>query len=470
MKRKFFLFLPVIVSMFTQIVSAQNEHAAYNNEVFAKAREWNRFLDSNEWRRERVEQGKTAYPGYKTVSPSLADDNFFWDRSGETPGELHEIYAQTRKDRGLVGKNPFGIPNNFKGDFEKQVREARIAAIAEYNRNVEARIGVNKSNGNSKSVVIDEKSVDLKKNSQPALNIGAKTVAADDILFESDRYAASRQGVGHWKDPKHPRILIEALGFAPGLELDRATDVSVMLTAQDALMDKLKVEGSSQHNVMLTEGGMSDLRDVMADIAGNTTGKTTLVVTLGVGYEPPGSKDSGVRAASALAKYLALNPELITKLEARGVHFQAYDKNTGKSFATLAEFYKSDSWKSINKRIASATKVVSQPEFESKLNEIEKLEKKLESTTDKVDKNELKFKLAELKSKIALTQGYAFSEKIVAETILSITHHYTGETIQLLSKNVIEKSGLDAGIKFDKAAGKAVDPAAAARTTGKGVK
>jgi hypothetical protein len=84
--------------------------------------------------------------------------------------------------------------------------------------------------------------------------------------------------------------------------------------------------------VVLTEGSMADLKSLMNTIANQHSAKNQLVITLGFGFNPNAdASDTGVRASSALAKYLALNPELIDSLKAKGVHFLAYDKNTGKN-------------------------------------------------------------------------------------------------------------------------------------------
>lgn len=215
--------------------------------------------------------------------------------------------------------------------------------------------------------------------------------------------------------------------------------------------------------VTLSEGSFSDLKNLMDLIAKHTGPK--LVITLGVGFEPPrGTLDTGYRAASALAKYLALNPELIDSLSKRGVNFLAYDKHSKKHFSSLVDFFASDSWRNINKQMMNAGREMYSDQFTE-------TEKRLAKLKSQKQTPAVISEIAELEGKIKKVLGKAYASQVVNTVALESGTAGKGfGNAELLVKQANKVATAEASVRTSRSSGTKFNAAEAAARAAKGVK
>lgn len=120
--------------------------------------------------------------------------------------------------------------------------------------------------------------------------------------------------------------------------------------------------------VNMWEGSKEDIQTVVG-IMSERMSPRQVFIQLGIGYDPvKGSKDDGVRGATAIASFLAANPVLRYELRRNMIHIMVYDSQTGKVFGTLEEYLQSPEWQALNAELTSSRMVAKTARFQSRLN------------------------------------------------------------------------------------------------------
>ena len=182
------------------------------------------------------------------------------------------------------------------------------------------------------------------------------------------------------------------------------------------------------------------------------------------GYWLKDKPDTGVRSATALAKFFATNPELIKALEARGVTFSAYDFAHKSAYANLEGYFDSNDWKEQNRAINAAKKTLETKGFQEKLAKIEELTDKAKKVKSQADYDKIIAQVESLRVETATVMGRAYSMDLVNQSILELATPKTKSiTTDLLVTRVNENIAAEVGVKDTKASGKTLDPAKAAK-------
>lgn len=169
-----------------------------------------------------------------------------------------------------------------------------------------------------------------------------------------------------------------------------------------------KLNGS---HLVLAEGGEQQLATVLEYICRhhNLKGQKALI-HLAIGYEPTdkGAND-GVRAASILAKHLALHPKLIPLLELQGIKFMAIDGKSGSHYSDIRTYFKSEGWKSQLEKFRAAEAAFNTEDFIEKKFRVTELQGDI--AYSEKDRPRLQGRLDRLISEVKYIEKMGNSEK-----------------------------------------------------------
>jgi hypothetical protein len=247
---------------------------------------------------------------------------------------------------------------------------------------------------------------------------------------------------------------------------------SLLWTEQD--LDNKTPDLKTVRSIMIYDGSRKDLAQFFDDMAYNNRVGKEIRATIGIDFDPRTSLGlTGFRASLSLLKFLAMNPDVIADLEKQHVHFRVYDAYKGKSYATLQEFYTTETWKSINLQMSSIFKEVAQPEFQEKVKLAKEMKEKIKQLPDTVEGAQRKREINYLIDEVRLKTGFVSTRNLVSDTILKLAA--TGETANFplmkeLASKVSAQNAAEVEFARNRESGKTVNPVEAARAAAREAK